>query len=204
MTNIKHVGRILNTGRKCIVVFREIPGDEKNCLVVDTDRLPDRYHDDIMSAVTSITAQEASNFYEYATRQLFSDGNNMLTSLHTNRWLDKQPDWNIVLTPNPNQEVKLSDLNRMIKEQQTGVPQQEQVVEEPKVVEDKNFDENKFKAKDLIVQATLLEQDAVRIRNEAYTLDPSLKPKTTTKKASASKKTSNTQKKTEPATTASQ
>ena len=200
MQNIKHVGRILNTGRKCIVVFREIPGDETNCLVVDTDRLPDRYHDDIMAAVQSITAQEANNFYEYATRQLFSDGNNMLTSMHTNRWLDKHPDWNIVLTPNPNQEIKLSDLNRMVKEQQGSQPEQEQQAQK-EIKKDENFDENKFKAKDLIVQATLLEEDAVRIRNEAYTLDPSLKPKTT-KRSTSTKKTIS-QKKTEPATTAS-
>ena len=199
MRNFKHVGRILNTGRKCIVVFREIPGEEDHCLVVDTDSLPDRYHDNIMEGVESITAQEASNFYEYAQRQMFSDGSNMLTSLHKNRWLNKQPAWNIVMTPNPNQEIKLTDLNRMIREQQGSkpLPPEEEEVQ-PSIQPDQSYDEKKFRARDLIAQADLLAADVERLKNEAYVLDPSLKPKTTNKKTTAKKQTVS-EKKTEPA-----
>ena len=45
--NIKHVGQILNTQKRCVVVFRELPDDPTNCLVVDTDALPDWMHDDV-------------------------------------------------------------------------------------------------------------------------------------------------------------
>lgn len=198
MRNFKHVGRILNTGRRCIVVFREIPGEEDHCLVVDTDSLPDRYHDNVMEGVESITAQEANNFYEYAQRQMFSDGSNMLTTLHTSGWLKKQPTWNVVMTPNPNQEIKLTDLNRMIREQQGAPPLEPAKEAEPQVKPDQSYDEKKFRARDLIAQADLLAADVERLKNEAYVLDPSLKPKTTNKKPTAKKKTVS-EKKTEPA-----
>jgi hypothetical protein len=200
MRNIKHVGKVLNTGRRCIVVFREIPGEEDHCLVVDTDSLPDRYHDNIMEAVESITAQEANNFYEYAQRQMFSDGTNMLTTLHTHGWLKKHPDWNIAMTPNANMEIKLTDLNRMIREQQGEKPIVKEEIKKEQVKPDPNFDENKFKAKDLLAQAQLLSQDVERLTKEAYTLDPSLKPKVSKSTSRTTKKTAN-QKKTEPVTT---
>lgn len=197
MRNIKHVGKVLNTGRRCIVVFREIPGEEDHCLVVDTDSLPDRYHDNLMEGVESITAQEANNFYEYAQRQMFSDGTNMLTTLHTHGWLKKQPDWNIAMTPNPNMEIKLTDLNRMIREQQGQKPIVKDEIKKEQVKPDPNFDEKKFKAKDLLAQAQLLSEDVERLTKEAYTLDPSLKPKVSKSTSKTVKKTT-TQKKTEP------
>ena len=39
--NIKHVGQIINTGRRCVVVFREIPDEPNSCLIVDTEALVD-------------------------------------------------------------------------------------------------------------------------------------------------------------------
>ena len=47
--NIKHVGQIINTGRRCVVVFREIPDEPNSCLIVDTEALVDWMHDDVIS-----------------------------------------------------------------------------------------------------------------------------------------------------------
>ena len=33
MANIKHVGQIINTQRRCVVVFREVPDEPENCLI---------------------------------------------------------------------------------------------------------------------------------------------------------------------------
>ena len=44
---------------------------------------------DLMDAVETITAQESLDFYEYANRQFFSDGTNMLTTMHQKGWLMK-------------------------------------------------------------------------------------------------------------------
>ena len=66
MANIKHVGQVINTQKRVIVVFREIPDEPESCLVVDTDAAPDWMHDDLITAVESNGAQASANFYEYA------------------------------------------------------------------------------------------------------------------------------------------
>jgi hypothetical protein len=43
MQNLKHVGRIKDTGKKVLVAFRTLPGDAYSCLVVPTENLPDEY-----------------------------------------------------------------------------------------------------------------------------------------------------------------
>ena len=63
MANLKHIGRVSNTGLKCIVVFREMYDehgkvlDPNHCLIVETERLPDMEHDDIVRVVESDSAQ---------------------------------------------------------------------------------------------------------------------------------------------------
>ena len=91
MANIKHVGQIINTQKKCIVVFRELPDDQTSCLLVDTDAAPDWMHDDLMKAVEAPGAQASANFYEYAQRTVFTDGTNMLQTLHSSGRLIKFP-----------------------------------------------------------------------------------------------------------------
>ena len=45
MSNLlKHVGVIKSTGSKIAVVYKQIPGDKDNALVIFTDTLPERYY----------------------------------------------------------------------------------------------------------------------------------------------------------------
>ena len=37
----KHSGLLKNTGVRVAVVFRKLPNDDKTCLIVETERLPD-------------------------------------------------------------------------------------------------------------------------------------------------------------------
>jgi len=48
MAFIKHVGRHAGTGQRLSVAFLQLPDDKENSLVVYSDSLPDRYHDDFM------------------------------------------------------------------------------------------------------------------------------------------------------------
>ena len=70
MATMKHIGRVANTGLKCVVVFRQIYDengnvtDDKHCLVVETERLPDMEHDDVVRVVESDAGQESAEFYE--------------------------------------------------------------------------------------------------------------------------------------------
>ena len=64
MAFIKHVGRHSGTGQRLSVAFLQLPDDKENSLVVYSDSLPDRYHDDFMAAVESPESQEAPQLYE--------------------------------------------------------------------------------------------------------------------------------------------
>ena len=111
--NIKHVGQIVNTQKRCVVVFRELPDDPNQCLVVDTDALPDWMHDNVINASESPGAQASANFYEYAERSVMSDGTNMLQTLHKTGRLMKTPTDNVKMTPNNAVSIGLTELNNI-------------------------------------------------------------------------------------------
>ena len=76
----KHVGKY---GEKpCLVVFRELPGEADYCLIVQTDTLDSRQHDDLMNVVVSAEAQESNDISQVLHRRQFTDGSNVLTGLH--------------------------------------------------------------------------------------------------------------------------
>jgi|TARA_B110000908_G_C10253737_1_gene453905 hypothetical protein len=115
MRNMKHVGQLANTQKRVVVVFRELPDDANSCLVVDTDALPDWMQDNVLNAVESPGSQASTNFYEYAERTVLTDGTNMLQSLHKTGRLMKQPTSNVMMTPNAEVAVKLSEINDIVR-----------------------------------------------------------------------------------------
>ena len=209
MANVKHVGQVANTGLKCVVVFREIYDENGNvtdpnhCLIVETERLPDMEHDDIVRVVESDSAQTANQFYEIAHRSMFSDGINMLTKLHNRGYLKKYPTNQILMTPNSSTSVALNEVNEIIKKQSTGMSESDirnsmvddtdkpprnhttsqQTAPAPKaeagVLDDKDI------AKNMLSQADTYEAEVKRLREEAYNMAPDLKPKRGRKKATA-------------------
>ena len=117
MADIKHVGRIVSTGRKCIVVYRTLPGDAFNALIIPTENLSESYHDALINLVDSTSAQTSNELSEVLARALFPDGSTMLPSLHVKGLLNKVPTDQILMTPNPSQSILLSELNQIIAEQ---------------------------------------------------------------------------------------
>jgi hypothetical protein len=113
---IKHVGQVNNTGRKCIVVFRELPGENNSCLVVETETLPQIYHDDLITAVESDSAQSETDFFNYAGRSTFHDGRNMLEGLHLSGWLRKLSTSEVTMLPTREVQIGLKELNEQIAE----------------------------------------------------------------------------------------
>lgn len=213
---LKHVGRLFNTDRRVIVAFRQLPQDKNSCLVIDTDAMPDRYHDDFMTTVEEERAQETWDFYKIMERSVLSDGENMLQGAHKRGWLQKEPCGNVVLTPDNVSKVKLTDLNAKLggwdakahdaslssaaKADQAGksgrkasrkqvnkdVQATEVEVQElasfgdmpsntgdqtPGVLGDAEL------AQQLLAQANGMQSEADRLREEAFELNPSLKPK---------------------------
>ena len=191
MANIKHVGQLKSSGRRCIVVFREVPDQIDHCLVVDTDALADWMHDDMINAVESPGAQESGNFYEYAQRTMFTDGSNMLQSLHAKGLLMKQPVTNITMTPNGSVSIGLDELNKMISEQSGGAPSVAPPVdpadltmagkgENPvpnTVAEPQAPIDDTAMAQGLLNQAISFENEAKALREQAFEMSPELKTK---------------------------
>ena len=117
MQDIKHVGKLVKTGRKCLVAFRTLPGESYSCLIVPTENLPDSYHDSLISLVESNAAQSAYEFGEVLARATFSDGSRMLAALHTQGKLVKVSTSEVEMTPNFQGSINLAELNQIIAEQ---------------------------------------------------------------------------------------
>ena len=117
MQNLKHVGRIKDTGKKVLVAFRTLPGDAYSCLVVPTENLLDEYHNAVINLVESPAAQQSYEFAEALDRTQFPDGSRMLPFLHANGRLVKVSTAQVEMTPVVGVSVLLSELNQLIAEQ---------------------------------------------------------------------------------------
>lgn len=117
MKTIKHIGRMKNTGAKVLVVFRTLPGESNQALVVPVSQLPDAYHDSIMTVVESDQAQEVFEFGEILFIRSFPDGRPMLTALQQDNRLQKVATDLVIMTPSPVDQVPLDQLNLLIAEQ---------------------------------------------------------------------------------------
>lgn len=183
----KHVGTY---GEKpCVVVFRELPEDDAHALVIISDSLEGQLHDDVMSVVDSQEGQGSNEISEVFFRRRLTDGENMLEALHTRGKLVKAPVEMVKLTPMPNQSVQLKEINLELKKISKGTnpPLKTEVdpanmrVETPTVAEG---DDPEQVANNLLSQASLLEEDAKALLNDAdtkraqaYELAPDLRPK---------------------------
>jgi hypothetical protein len=107
-----------------MVVFRTLPGDAFNCLIIQSDSLEPGYHDQLISLVESNAAQSANEFSEVLARGVFSDGSTMLPSLHVKGLLTKVPTDAVEMVPNMQTTILLSELNQVIA-QQAGVSVQD-------------------------------------------------------------------------------
>lgn len=190
---MKHVGKY--GGKPCVVVYREVPNEPENCLIIQTSRLEGRHHDDLMNVIQSIEAQQATEISEVLNRRQFTDGSNMLSALHYGKNIQKVPVSMVTLTPTPNQEIALGDVNAEIRKMDS----HQGIKTDPSTLNESTLDGNLAKpnpvnvvegddpeaiAKNILVQAELMEADAQRMleeasakKSQAYELDPTLKPK---------------------------
>lgn len=118
MLDLKHVGKIKASGRKCLIAFRTLPGDAYSCLVIPTENLKDDQHDSLIQLVESASGQSSHEFADALSRAKFPDGSTMLPALHTQGKLIKIPTDQVEMTPNFSSSITLSELNSIIAEQQ--------------------------------------------------------------------------------------
>ena len=113
----KHVGKMKNNSARIAVVYRTLPGDPNNALVVGTQGLTDAYHDSLMSLIDSDSGQQANELADILATRRFPDGSVMLQYLHANGHLKKVPTNLVLMTPNTQATTPLNELNQIIAEQ---------------------------------------------------------------------------------------
>ena len=114
--HFKHIGELVDGGAKVVIMYRTVPGEPNNCLVVGTKFLPDMYHNALMKAVESEGGQNADEFADFASRQTFPDGTNMLAMMHNDNYIKKFKTNEIMVTYGNTDEgrILLNKLNEMI------------------------------------------------------------------------------------------
>ena len=112
----KHMGEFKTTKTPVAVLFRTVPQEENNCLVVAPKFLPDVYNSALMRTIESDEAQGSDELGTYLARQYFPDGVNMLSMLHKDNYIKKQPTSEIIITYGLTDEgrIQLDELNKMI------------------------------------------------------------------------------------------
>lgn len=192
MDIIRHIGKIANTDQKCVVAFMQIPDAEDFALVIPTDNLQPMLEQAVQDRVMSQEGQQAETLAVVLGRYKMPDtGQSIMEALHNQGKLVKVPVHNILMLPKPNQPVKLSFIleNWPGGSRLKGAHNHQQQHVNNAWENDKfnphqhnqhaNTTENsRMAASNLIIEAEMLEADAMRKRNEAYKRDPSLRPQT--------------------------
>jgi hypothetical protein len=115
---IKHVGK--HNNKKCIILFKTVPGEDHMCLVAYPDTMQRHIHDDLMSALESEPGQQAAELSDYLFRYTLSDGNNALETLHREGMIKKVPTNQVIVTPNAKSTVRLDELNDILGKMKQG------------------------------------------------------------------------------------
>lgn len=115
---LKHIGR--HADRKVAIIFREIPGEDHMCLVIYPEVLPTHIHDTIMKVLESPAGQQENTLANALHRNLLPDGRVILEALHKEGMLKKIPTNQVIVTPTASSSVKLDELNRLVKEMESG------------------------------------------------------------------------------------
>ena len=195
---MKHVAEWQD--RKCLVLFREVPGEPENALVVMSGELGTTQHDELIMEVESQEAQTNNNLADVLNGRNFSDGRIMLRALHEDKLITKVPVSEVTMIPTTKDRVPLADLNTAIADIEAGKEAEKpqfadtseidaiNEVERPRALSDREREEQTEIAQNLLQQADLIESDIERVqqqmmadanskREEAYARAPELKPK---------------------------
>lgn len=116
---IKHIGKLKDSNANVAIIFRTVPGEPENALVIGPKFLDNNYHDSFMKALESNEGQNAFELGTHLAKSRFSDGVEMLPFLHQNNFLKKVPTNNVIVTMGAGTagEVQLDELNKLIAEE---------------------------------------------------------------------------------------
>lgn len=128
----KHIGKLKDGNAKVVILFRTVPEEPNNCLVVGPKFLDDTRHNSLMNALESQEAQASFELGSYLSRVSFPDGTNMLAFLYRGNYIKKFATKDVMITMGAGNdgEVSLDELNKLIAKER-GVKVSELSVEDP-------------------------------------------------------------------------
>lgn len=197
---MKHVGKMKNNGAPVVIVFRTIPGDPHNCLVVGTQGMGPTQHDSLMQVIETPEAQASFELGTILAVRRFPDNYIILQWMHQNGKLKKVPTTDVVVTFSPQETVPLDELNKLIAEQKgitlndlasvsskgetmdeiASVKDLPAIVAEPSAkAKDPGVLDDSSLAKQFRSQADALFKEAQSLRKQADELDPPVTKKVT-------------------------
>jgi hypothetical protein len=118
MSFTRHVGK--HGDRKVAIVFREVPNEVHMCLVTYTETLNQHIHDPLIQCIESDIGQNSEHLADALNRTYTKDGKPILQVLHLEGQLKKVQTAQIVMTPSPNQVIRLDELNKILDEMKLG------------------------------------------------------------------------------------
>ena len=159
---MKHVG--IHDDRKVAVMFRQVPNETENCLVVYTEALPEDTRQAVISCVESANGQNSTSLADAAANHKTVQGESLLNTLHVGNFMNKVPASEIMLTPNEATKVSLAEVNKAMGDVQPVAPSSAPT--QPGALSDDQI------AASLRTQAATMQKEAERLLKEADELHP--------------------------------
>lgn len=176
----RHIGKLTNTDQRCVVVYMQIPGREDHALIASTDSMPPRFEQAVMEILESQEGQTDPILANVLARRIMPESNmSVLQAMHEMGILVPVHIDRVVMLPQPNMPFPLRHIiegmgNTLPKISESAEPQAQKY--NPHTANAQAIsDENRMAiARNLIIEAEMLENDARRKREQAYAYAPSL------------------------------
>ena len=173
----RHLGTLTATGSRCVVVFRELPGEPQTCLVFESDSMPEYYREPMMTVILN-EGQRHRELFEVLHRNHFSNGQVMLTAIHNLGYLRPKKTSDVMMELGGNTRIRLDELNDQLRELDAEAKKEEVKSDDIQAkfnpMAENTAAEEATVAGKLLREAEKLELEAASKRKRAHTLDPSI------------------------------
>lgn len=179
----KHFGKIKSTDQRCVVVFMQLPDDPEKALIVNTESLPPRYEQMLMEVVESPEGQQEKDVANTMNRRMVPEtGRTVLSEFHARGLLRSEPIDNILMLPRPNTPFPLRDILTEMGALAARVEGANNAAGEVKynpITANQaagKTEESLAMARNMLMEAEMLQNEANKKREQAYQYAPSLRP----------------------------
>jgi hypothetical protein len=175
----KHIGIESHSNSRIALIMTALP-DGENCLITNIDALPNGLKEDFTHVLGSNEGQHATNLADVLARRLFSDsGKNLLQTLHEYGFIRKVSIDGVVMSPSPSYKIPLRTVleeSGLLARKFTQQDSNSKFNPHNFNAQAANVGEALGTARNLLIEADLLEQSAKDKREQAYRFAPSIRP----------------------------